>query len=273
MQPAYRITRIPKIKDGRFCGFRVIEAPNPELKARQRLLLKIFQEVPLHSCTHGVRGTSTSTNATPHIGNSIIIKLDISNFFPETTRAMIERGLRVLDHSKYAELLDDCLLEERLPQGAPTSPMLSAIAFSYYDYFLQVLADEHGLTYTRYVDDLTFSGPYRPRRFVGRVRETVLPYRIHPGKIESCHRAYQRQEVTGIVINEKKSVPRKYRKLLRAKLDHFARRNEPLDDSTQGELSYVCSINGDQYENLRKHYEKRCEFYRRRSASDSEQTG
>ncbi len=290
----YKIYRIPKLKDGKLVGWRVIEEPTDELKVIQRNTIEILQKVPLHKAAHGVRGTSNTSNAEEHLHSTIIIKLDIKDAFPSTTKDLVREGLNYalsiygaepaapatrVENRRFRDevitYLDYCFIHRAdagewpslwnavLPQGAPTSPILANIAFYPIDIRLQKLADEYDLTYTRYVDDLTFSGDWRPPRFVSKVMDNVWPWTINRRKIESLHSAYQSQEITGVVVNEKASVPRKRRKILKAKLDHLARNGLAINPEVQGELSYVYSVNREQHTTLVEHYEKRKRFYSR----------
>lgn len=281
----YKIWKIPKIKEGRFRGWRTIEEPCEELKHIQRDALKVFEKFPHHPAVHGIKGTSTLQNAAAHHGQPIIIKLDIKDFFPSTHMEMTRwriRNHRLPEESQMLFLLDYCFIRDpklhgdrRLPQGAPTSPILASIAFSHQDYQLAHLAKQYELTYTRYVDDLTFSGLYRPQGFVREVSRIIKPYILNWEKVESAHRGYQRQEVTGIVINEKISVPRTVRHNLRARLDQFARAGKELDEETDGLLSYIRSVSKDQYDSLVQLYGRRLQYYRSKAqqANTSSQQG
>lgn len=284
----YNRYKIPKMKDGQLTGWRIIEEPVPELKKVQRELIQTFSTFPIHSAAHGVTGTSNTTNAEVHVDSTIIIKLDIKDFFTNTTMRMVEdaiigMGFNYKERQEYSKMLKYCFVYKsqsiedlyketrlnyynghvtRLPQGAPTSPILANIAFYPFDVKLKMLADEYCLKYTRYVDDITFSGDFRPQRFIQKVMSRVWPYQINKKKIESLHKAYQSQEITGVVVNQKSSVPRKRRKLLKAKLDHLAREGKDLTEEIRGELSYVQSVNKDQYQALVEHYDKRKRFYK-----------
>jgi len=273
----YHTHYIPKISGNKVVGWRLIEEPIEELKVIQRQLIPWLEQFPLHSAVYGIKGKSAVSNAAVHQGANIVIRLDIHKFFQSTTRDIIHRSLRYAAHINSVSkritdyiynTCDTCLIysdlgmmSDRLPTGAPTSPILANIAFSRYDYILDCLAKEYELMYTRYVDDLTFSGRYRPAGFVTRVKEIISPYQINWKKIDSSHKSYQRQQVTGVVINEKVSVPRQMRKIIRVKLDHLARGGKEIDEVTCGELSYIRSVNQGQYQTLLRHYDKRIQFY------------
>jgi RNA-directed DNA polymerase len=166
-------------------GERVILAPKAELKAiQQQILNEILARVPVHSQAHGfVNGRSIVTNATPHIGQAYVLNLDLKDFFPTITYARVCGLFSSLGYPLYVarELAflcttDDRQLEtrlidnkktklyvshdiNRLVQGAPTSPAISNLIARRLDARLYGLARSMGFTYTRYADDLTFSGP------------------------------------------------------------------------------------------------------------------
>lgn len=143
-------------------GFRAICAPDEQLHAvQQTIYRRILISVPVHPAATGFRpGTSVTENARPHLGKKQVLKVDLHDFFPSIrytrVRALFEETgypgpiARVL-----AEL---CCLKRKLPQGAPTSPALSNIIALSLDRKMTALAQSRGLTYTRYADDLTFSG-------------------------------------------------------------------------------------------------------------------
>ena len=154
----YRSYEIPK----RSGGVRVIKVPYPSLLCVQRWILKeILQREELPESVHGFRaGRSIVTNARPHLGKRCVLKLDIRDFFPTIKLA---RVLAVFSNLGYGRRLSWamarlCTLEGSLPQGAATSPMLANIVARNLDHRIEGLSKTFGLQYTRYADDLTFSG-------------------------------------------------------------------------------------------------------------------
>lgn len=244
----YRRFTLPK-KTG---GERTISAPMPRLKRAQYWVLdNVLAKVPLHAAAHGfVPGRSIVTNAAPHTGRPVVINLDLKDFFPSVTYPRIKGVFRALGYGEHVATTLALLCSENaadelevdgerffvggkgrdrvLPQGAPTSPMLTNILCRRLDRRLQGLADALGFTYTRYADDLTFSASPGGAEHVGRLLRRVHHvlrdegFTPHPDK-QRVMRASSRQEVTGIVVNEKPSVPRTERRRLRAAL-HTAQR-------------------------------------------------
>ena len=159
----YRQFEIPK-KSG---GTRKIIAPGGDLKNIQRMLsiLLSFAVTP-DSHAHGfIRERSVITNASLHVGKNYVLNLDLKNFFPSITYSQVVRALRKRFNKETSTFIakictwreSDDLLEDVLPQGAPTSPILSNMVCEPLDEKLSKLAVNFGLTYSRYADDITFS--------------------------------------------------------------------------------------------------------------------
>ena len=101
-----------------------------------------------------------------------------------------------------------CCLEDCLPQGAPTSPMLSNIIMKEFDNVVAKYTGNKKIRYTRYADDMTFSGDFNPGQIISFIKKELnrLGLKLNEGKIRTrC--IWQRQEVTGIVVNEKMQLP------------------------------------------------------------------
>jgi retron-type reverse transcriptase len=234
----YHRFEVPK----RTGGTRTIQAPAAPLKAMQRRILhKLLRRLKSHPCATGFeRGHSIVTNAQPHVGQELVLKLDIRDFFGSTTVQRVERYLYKIGWNADAAalLLRLCTHEEALPQGAPTSPRLSNLVNHRLDARLFALAQARGLAYSRYADDMTFSGParapapatnpktlerkagdtYRVNDIIQKVKEIVAEegYALHTDKKLRIARRHSRQLVTGLVVNQKVQLPRKTRRWLRA---------------------------------------------------------
>ena len=170
---------------------RLLEAPKPRLKALQRRILReVLEPIPVHDAAHGfVAGRSVLTHAALHAGQALVVRFDLEAFF---TNVATWRALGVFRAAGYspgvaAVLLGLCttrtpesvlrdaprpaalapqrfflqrrLADWHLPQGAPTSPALANLAAWQLDVRLEGWAKQRGLTYSRYADDLVFSGP------------------------------------------------------------------------------------------------------------------
>lgn len=239
----YRRFNLPK-KTG---GVRTISAPMPRLKRAQYWVLdNLLAKVPVHAAAHGfLPGRSIVSNAQPHCGQDVVINLDLKDFFPSVHHPRIKGVFRGLGYGEAVASLLALLCSENacdeltvdgerffvggkghervLPQGAPTSPMLTNILCRKLDRRLQGLAAKLGFAYTRYADDLTFSAAGDAAQRVGRLLRQVHHvlreegFTPHPDKQRVMRRG-ARQEVTGIVVNQEPSVSRDERRKLRAAL-------------------------------------------------------
>ncbi|MCA9664925.1 MAG: RNA-directed DNA polymerase [Myxococcales bacterium] len=221
-------------------GERIISAPRAELKRVQRTILdKILAKIPVHDAAHGfVPGRSTVTNAQPHVGASLVVKIDLTEFFPSIhfRRVYGLMGYYGYEHEVATALaalmthrikLDDGkrMVETGLvPQGAPTSPALANIVCRRLDARLSGLAQRAGARYTRYADDLTFSfADAPPDKGLGRFLWWVDAVCQQEGFVENAGkrrvlRPSHQQRVTGVVVNSQLSVPRSERRRFRAML-------------------------------------------------------
>ena len=201
---------------------RWIEAPKPFLKAVQRRLLEtlLYQAHP-HEKAHGFfPGRSILSNATEHTGKAWVLSCDLKDFFPSTKQLMVGYVLRRFhgfEQTARAAILGLVCRGGALPQGAPTSPHLANLAFFDGDEQLSDLADAHGLAYTRYADDMTFSGDSLPDDLEDQIAAIVVPigYRLAQAKTKRMGR-HQCQKVTGLVVNDGVKLPRAQRRRLRA---------------------------------------------------------
>jgi retron-type reverse transcriptase len=152
---------------------RVIEAPKRELKELQRWILReILERIPSHPAARGfVKGRSIAGFVAPHVGKRAVLKMDLRDFFPSISGARIQAVFRTLGYPEtVADLLGgictnairgdvpDVYRRPHLPQGAPSSPTLANICAYRMDCRLAGLARAVGAEYTRYADDLAFSG-------------------------------------------------------------------------------------------------------------------
>jgi retron-type reverse transcriptase len=266
-------------------GERVILAPKRELKALQRKVLDgLVARVPVAASTHGfVQGRSIVTNARAHAGKGVVLKLDLKDFFPSVTFPRV-RGLFVALGYSYAvasALALLCTEYDRQPfdrdgerfyisvgprhlvQGAPTSPALANLVAWRLDRRLGGLAARRGFTYTRYADDLTFSG--EDAEAANRLRATAQriiadeQFTANTAKTRLTRRA-GRQMVTGLVVNDRPATPRELRRRLRAVLHNAARDGLAAQNRDghanyaaylQGMIAYVSSANPSHGEQLR----------------------
>lgn len=224
----YRTFQIPKRTRGEM---RTIKAPDHGLLRLQRLLLTCLTAsfTTSHNASHGfVPGRSVLTNAQPHAGHRFVLNLDLRNFFANTHIGRIVAVLQLPPFGLVKEaaylIANLCCDQGCLPQGAPTSPLLTNAVCQRLDRHLHQLAARHRCTYTRYADDLTFSGN-RPVFRSGFHQElnAILAaegYEQNEQK-QRLQTPETRQEVTGVVVNERPNVPREYVRQIRAMLHNW----------------------------------------------------
>jgi RNA-directed DNA polymerase len=241
--PHYVYFEIPK----RSSGSRRLAAPQPKLaKAQAWVLHNVLEKLSTEEPAHGfIKGRSTVTCAAPHVGRDLVINLDLTEFFPTIRLERVRGVFRRLGYSPAVATIFALLCSEAprtsalfegkrywvavgpraLPQGACTSPALSNQIARKLDRRLAGMSKKYGFSYTRYADDLTFSAPPGKRSelpmFLARVRHIVDEegFALNPrkGRVQGAAR---RQSVTGIVVNQKPSVPREEVRTLRAILHH-----------------------------------------------------
>jgi hypothetical protein len=277
--PHYVAFEIPK----RSGGSRLILAPKKRLKALQRKLLPLLvDKLPCGEPAHGFRkARSVRTNAQPHVGRRALLKLDLQDFFPSVTFGRV-RGLFISLGYGYpvaTALAALCTEAQRQPveidgkvfhvpvgrrhcvQGAPTSPGICNAVVWRLDRRLAGLARKRGFAYTRYADDLTFSGDDLAALPILRAQaERIVAaegFRVNAKKGRICRRG-QRQLVTGVVVNQVLGLSRQKRRLLRAEIHRALQQKKSgaLDAAAarriDGKLAYLRMLNPQQAEALEK---------------------
>lgn len=200
---------------------RWIEAPAVPLKrVQRRLLSSLLYQLEPSPCAHGfVTGRSIVSNAREHVGEDWVVTVDLKDFFPSVRASAVDQALEPLISDAEARQLVVSLTTRlgRLPQGAPTSPHLANLAARPLDDELIAIADEGAWRYSRYADDLSFSGSSDPRDLLSRIRNAVRKhaFRLADRKTQIRSR-HQRQVVTGLVVNQRVRVPKPARRRLRA---------------------------------------------------------
>ena len=255
----YQKVQIPK-RNG---TWRTLYVPDSLLKYIQKQILhKILMQFPVSSCASAYKkGCSLKENAAPHTGKPIVLKMDIWDFFGNIT------FISVYQHAFPGELFPPsvrtllthlCCYRDFLPQGAPTSPYISNLVLAPFDHYMENWCKGRNITYTRYCDDLTFSGNFEPEMLIRKVSSFLLRmgFEVNPEKTKVCRRG-QQQIITGIVVNEKAQVPKAYRRSLRQEIyyiekfglsEHLAHIHSDLTperylERLKGRIRYVLQIN------------------------------
>ena len=240
----YTTFTIPK-KNG---GERVIHAPKKELKFLQKKLSNVLWECYLESIeskskdknfktpvlSHAFeKGKSIITNSQMHRNKKYILNIDLKNFFDSFNFGRV-RGFFIKDKDftvspEIATVIAQiACYQGKLPQGAPSSPIITNLITRILDYRIVKIAKKYRFTYSRYADDMTFStnrelnsNKLRASKeldnFLTELEEVIISsgFEINPKKTRLSNNM-QRQEVTGLVVNKKINVKREYIKNTRA---------------------------------------------------------
>lgn len=243
-------------------GKRMISAPMPRLKKAQHWILEnILNKVPLHDAVNGFAlNRSIVTNAQPHIGKDLVLNMDVKDFFPSIHFKRVKGLLEKLGFSQkiatiIALICTEAVTEEVaidgknyfvqkdnrvLPQGAPCSPAITNILCFKLDKRLQGLAAKLNCNYTRYADDVTFSGSktVNAQQLVWRIKKIMQDegFTVHPDKIRIMRKGTQ-QEVTGVVVNKQLNVSRKKLRAFRALLHNIKTKDSNTMQWGAGSLS------------------------------------
>src|SRR5580700_10084659 len=280
---------------------RLIEAPKPRLKAiHRRILTGILEKIPAHPAVHGfLKGRSIKTFVAPHVGQRVVLRMDLQDFFPWLSGARIQALFRTIGYPEaVADLLGGIctnaaprhlwkevasnadprrLYETRalysrphLPQGAPTSPALANICCYRVDCRLSGLSKAVGATYTRYADDLAFSGREAVGRQIERFSIHVAAilmeegFSVHHRKTRIMRQGV-RQYLAGIVANRHLNVIRADFDRLKATLTNCVRlgpgtqnraNHHQFRSHLQGRVGFVEMINPAKGKRLRSIYER-----------------
>jgi RNA-directed DNA polymerase len=285
----------------RFGSIRLIEAPKPRLKTLQRKILsQILQKVPTHSAAHAfVKGRSIKTFIAPHIGRRVILRMDLQDFFPSFVAGGIQALFRTMGYPESVAALFTGLcttttpqsvwkeagfdvglnhLQEarniysnpHMPQGAPTSPALANLCTYRVDCRLHGLATAAGAAYTRYADDLAFSGNTTFETGIEQFSTHVAAILLEEGFIVNFRktrvmRQGVRQHLAGLVANQRMNIMRSDFDLLKAILTNCVRMGPESQNRNahphfrshlEGRVGFVEMINPPKGQRLRSIFER-----------------
>ncbi|MBQ9557287.1 MAG: RNA-directed DNA polymerase [Clostridia bacterium] len=210
-------------------GYRELSVPDCLLKSIQRRInekLLWMEEISPYATAYRVLG-STKKNAFPHKGNPIVLKLDIRHFFDSIIYPVVKE--KVFPNYRYSEqnrvlLSLLCVYKDALPQGAPTSPAISNIIMRDFDNKIGSWCSERGVVYTRYCDDMTFSGNFDPKPLRAHVKSELrsMGFFLNDRKSVILNRG-QCHIITGVLANERLRAPSDYRRRIRQEM-YFCRK-------------------------------------------------
>ena len=254
----YRTYSIPK-KNG---GKRLINEPLPSLKQIQHWILhEILYKLKISDFAKAYAPKSNvKSNAKFHRKQKYVLSLDIEDFFGSLKIEKVFRLFRRIGYSAEvsAQLAHLCTLNNVLPQGAPTSPTLSNLLFYRADKRISGYCLKNNIRYTRYADDMAFSGDFNPGNLIKFIERVVFDEDLNLClKKTRLMKQHQRQEVTGIVTNDKMQVSRELRKKIRQQVyyiqkyglgSHLSKIEEARSHYIEhliGQVNYMLYINPD----------------------------
>lgn len=259
-------------------GHRLIEIPKSRLRILQRRILReVLERVPIHAAAHGcVCGRSVLSAALPHAGKHVVLRIDLQDFFSSVTASRVHAVFRTLGYppaaagvltglvthstpypvmravpvAEYAQAEDASSRSRRhallriahLPQGAPSSPALANLCAYRLDLRLSGAAAACDARYTRYVDDLIFSGDQAFARKIERFKTMVYSIIVDEGfepqfRKTLAQRQATSQRILGLVVNRKLNLPRGEFDALKALL-HNCRCHGPRGQNHRGHPSF-----------------------------------
>jgi len=270
----YRYRLLPK-RSG--AGWRLLEVPQPHLMPLQRRLLdELLDRIPPHEAACGfVRERSVLDHARAHVGQAVLLRFDLQDFFATVRAARVQALFKTLGYSDTVarELTILCttatpepvlqrlfeagglswvqrqrLRDAHLPQGAPSSAALANLCAFRLDLRLQGLADSLGARYSRYADDLVLSGPEDLRRAARRIEAWVGRIAREEGfalnhRKTRCLSAGRTQTVCHIVVNERPNLPRAEFDRLKAIL-HRCVQDGPALQNREGHADWRAHLQG-----------------------------
>lgn len=240
-------------------GTRKITKPDALLKRVQKnILVNILSQRSVSTyATAYQKGVGLIANAQPHIEKQQLLKLDIEDFFDSISFSQVYMYAfpsSFFPKSVAGLLTHLCCYNHCLPQGAPTSPMISNLVLRSFDDSIGQWCKERGISYTRFCDDMTFSGSFDAIAVRNKVQAFLaeLGFSLNKKKTRMISK-HEQQTVTGIVVNKKPQAARTYRKQLRQEMyycmkfgvpSHIARKTavSPLLIEQQTVENYLLSL-------------------------------
>lgn len=221
----YKRVKIPK-KNG---SFRELSVPDAILKKIQcAISQKILAYEPISKYAQAYKlGASVQKNASHHVGKKKVLKLDIKHFFDSILYSTVKD--KCFPAERFSEPIRTllsmlCYNREALPQGAPSSPVITNIIMRDFDEKVGRFCEGKNISYTRYCDDMTFSGDFDEAPIIAFVKAELFEYGyLLNSKKTTVVSSSGRQIVTGVVVNEKMTVPTEYKSKIRQEV-YFCKR-------------------------------------------------
>jgi len=227
---------------------RILFVPSEKLKLLQRKIYdNILSKVPLLPCVMGgVKGKSPIENAGMHTNQEVIFKMDVAQCFPSICPRRVQAVFQSIGFGPEATGLLTKLTtwHNELPQGVPTSNALANLALLRIDSRIMRLTEQQGFDYSRWVDDLTFSGPERLLGFRHLLQRIIEDegFKVKPDKTKT-ELARDRQTVTNFVVNTKVNLPREKRSAIKKEVMAACSSDLDLSPSTAGKMYWLRAVN------------------------------
>lgn len=203
---------------------RTITPPNKNLRDVQSNILKLLYQIlpPFsHRICGGIQGRSIRQHAGFHVDKKLVITMDVENFFPSTTQEMVGMALKkagLLESAQFIAAI--CCYQGALPQGSPTSMLLSNLSFLAIDSRMIAHCKRHNLNYSRYVDDIAVSGDYNFRSHLDAFSTYIVEHGYAVAKKKTLIMPQGTEQiVTGLSVNENMRPTKEYISLLRDNID------------------------------------------------------
>lgn len=230
---------------------RDISEPLPNLKEIQRWILEniIYRfEVSPYAKAY-VKNKSIKDNVRFHRRQKKVLSLDIKDFYNNLTDWMVYQLFVEVGYDKSLAMMltNLCCLEGGLPQGAPTSSGLSNILMKEFDYEVGNYCKSHKIRFTRYADDMTFSGDFNELEVIAFVKNRLKQMGLSLNKEKTRVRKQgQQQEVTGIIVNYKPQIARSIRKDIRKNVYYINKYGlqSHLEHINEKRLNYIQHLFG-----------------------------
>lgn len=232
---------------------REITAPYPSLLSIQKWInTNILSKVTIHYNAHGyIKNKSIKTNAIVHLGQKELFKIDLKNFFPSISKARVINQFRKLGYSKKVSfyLSSLCCYKDNLTQGSPTSPTLSNMIAFKLDKRLSYLARKTNLKYSRYADDIAFSGDnihYNLQKLILKIIKDE-GFKINHKKTYLNNETSNNRILTGLSIKRDRiSIPRKMKREIKQEVFYISKYGlkSHMINTQRKDLSYYDSLVG-----------------------------
>ncbi len=257
----YTTYSIPK-KSGKT---RIICQPSKKLKGFQSwILVNVLDKTKVsNSCKGFEKKSSTLDNAIPHKGANTILTLDLKDFFPNITSKQVFNIFKTLGYNDLISTIftNICTYKGFLPQGSPCSPKLANLCAWKLDLRIQGYVGKRGINYTRYADDLSFSGlnPANVVRIIPMISKIIESENFIINNLKTRIASSARAKiVTGLVISDENiGIGKKKYKNVRAKIHHLTKPiekgNVKLLNEVGGWLSYLNSVDKDRLAKANKY--------------------